>query len=152
MKNKEIKNIFNNFLKQNNLRTTKQRDLILNIFLQKKHITIEQLYESVKKKDNTIGIATVYRTLKLFCEANICNEIKLRDGTSRYEPVIFSEHHDHLICINCGKVIEVFDKEIENIQMKICKEYDFELIDHKLTLYGLCKECREKLKKERNHD
>lgn len=144
IKNKEIKTIFKNYLSRNNLRTTKQRNLILNAFINSKHVTVEQLYDIVKKIDNTIGIATVYRTLNLFCKAGICNEIKLNDGSSRYEPNIKSEHHDHLVCIYCGKVVEIFDKEIEQLQISLSNKYGFELVDHKLTLFGICPECQKK--------
>ena len=96
--------IFTNFLKEKDLKLTRQRQEILSLFLKSdRHLSVEDLYHVVKKKDKSIGMATVFRTLKLLCEADIAKEVDLGDRRVRYEPKFGHEHHDHLICTKCGK-------------------------------------------------
>ena len=142
---KEEKEYFEDYLLSKNLKHSDQRIKILEIFLKyEKHFTAEELYKTAKKSLPTIGYATIYRTLKLFCESGICRELILEDGITRYEHLYGHEHHDHLICINCGKFIEVANSEIENLQEKIAKSKKFILIRHRLEMYGLCKKCSKK--------
>jgi Fur family ferric uptake transcriptional regulator len=122
---------------------TSQRELILKaLHKQKKHVTAEQLYDTLKKTDSSIGHATVYRTLKLLTEAGIARELNFGEGSVRYEVNNDSDHHDHLICVKCGANIEFCDEEIERIQKRIAQENGFELVDHALNLYGICSKCR----------
>ncbi len=106
------------------------------------HVSPEELYDKVKERDKTIGQATVYRTLKLFTESGIAREVDFRDGVTRFEQGYDHSHHDHLICRECGKNIEVVDEQIEELQKKLAEKYNFKLIDHEMYLYGECGECR----------
>ena len=96
----------------------------------------------MKKRLPEIGIATVYRTLKLLKESGLCKEIRLDDGVTRYEHLYKHDHHDHLICSECGDLIEVLDPEIETLQKKLAKKHGFRIDSHKLEIYGTCRECR----------
>lgn len=142
IKEKEEK-IFEDYLNSQNLKHSQQRGKIADIFLSvDKHLTAEELYRLVKKKDQTLGFATVYRTLKLLCEAGLCRELKFEDGTTRYEHLYGHQHHDHLICTGCGKFVEVVEPGIEHLQERIFKEYNFYPQRHRMELYGICKKCK----------
>ena len=103
------------------------------------------MHKRVSLKDKKISIATVYRTLKLFEESGIIERHDFKEGKSRYEPST-DEHHDHLIDINTGEIIEFVDKDIEELQHKIAKKLGYKLVDHKLELYG--SKIRSNLKKK----
>ena len=140
---REKKNIFNRFAADKGLRSTRQRDLILDIFLSThQHVSVEELYLKVKASNPDIGHATVYRTLKLFSEAGLAKEILLHDGQTRYEHVVAGEHHDHLICTGCNTIIEFENETIEQLQTEIAARHGFQIKNHKLELYGLCSACR----------
>ncbi|MUM78746.1 transcriptional repressor [Pseudodesulfovibrio sp. F-1] len=137
--------VFADFLADRNLKTTPQRRLILDTLLkQNGHLSPEELYAKVKKRDKSIGQATVYRTLKLLNESGLIETLDFADGVTRYEPSYGEEHHDHLICERCGKNIEILDTVIENRQEQLAAEHGFALLRHKMYLYGLCDECRKK--------
>lgn len=136
------KKIFTDFLTQKGLRDTFQRELILDEFLRREqHISAEELYDIVKKRDRTIGQATVYRVLKLLCDAGLAREVDFGDGARRYEHEFGHEHHDHLVCTSCGQTIEVVDPAIETLQKALAEKYRFLLSNHEMYLYGTCKEC-----------
>lgn len=136
---------FVDFLKRKNLKLTSQREEILRYFLKiDRHLTVEDLYNVVKKKDPNIGQATVFRTLKLLCEAGLAGEVDFGDKKIRYEHKYGHQHHDHLICVKCGKFIEVTQLEIEKLQDKLAKKYDFTPVRHRLEIFGLCRECEKK--------
>lgn len=137
--------IFIDFLRRKNLRLTKQREEILGIFLKaNKHLSVEDLYKIVKKKDPRIGQATVFRTLKLLCEAGIAGEVDLGDKRIRYEHKYGHQHHDHLVCIKCGEFIEVFDSRIEKLQKSLCRKKEFLPYRHRMEIFGVCKKCSSK--------
>ena len=142
------KGIFEEFLGEKGLKMTRQRALILSSFLKKEgHMSSEELYEIVKAKDPSVGRATVYRMLKLMKEAGLAHEVDFGEGVSRYEHKYGHAHHDHLICLRCGRTREVVDEGIEGLQEKLASKYGFSLTSHKMDLYGLCPECRKKQKK-----
>lgn len=127
------------------LRKTAQRDLILEVFLNTEaHLSSEDLYWLVQKQDPTVGHTTVYRTLKLLTEAGLAREVRLGDGKSYYEHHYNHEHHDHMICTECGKVIEFFSAELEAMQEEIASQHNFRLTHHSLRILGLCEECQQK--------
>jgi Fur family ferric uptake transcriptional regulator len=135
--------VFINFLREKNLKLTDQRKAILSEFNKiGGHLTVEQLYEKVKKKKPSIGQATVFRTLKLLCQTGIAQEINIGDKKIRYEKALGRKHHNHLICIKCGKIIEFKDDKIEKLQDKICKKFGFQPVEHKLGIRGYCSECK----------
>ncbi len=130
------------YLEDHNLKHTRQRDQILEAFLGAKgHITSEQLYDRVRELNPRIGYTTVYRTMKLLCDAGLAQERNFDDGVTRYE--IEHEHHDHLVCVKCGKIVEFECRMIESTQEKIAATYDFRLLRHRHELYGHCGDCRE---------
>jgi Fur family ferric uptake transcriptional regulator len=138
----EENKIFDGYVRSKGLKQSSQRKEVLLTFLKtEKHLTADELHRLVKKKNPAIGIATVYRTLKLLKESGLCSEFRLDDGTTRYEHLYNHEHHDHLICSNCGDLIEVFDPEIEKLQEKLARKHGFHISSHKLEIYGTCKKC-----------
>ena len=139
----EKKKTFSNFAASKGLRSTRQRDIILDIFLSThQHISVEELYLKIKSSNPSIGHATVYRTLKLFTEAGLAREILLHDGQTRYEHAVAGEHHDHLVCTSCNSIIEFEDETIEKLQNDIALRHGFLIRSHKLEIYGLCTNCR----------
>lgn len=139
----EKKKAFNSFAASKGLRSTRQRDVILDIFLSThQHVSVEELYLKIKASNPGIGHATVYRTLKLFVEAGLAREILLHDGQTRYEHVMAGEHHDHLVCTGCNGIIEFENETIEKLQDEIAALHGFLIRSHKLEIYGLCADCR----------
>ncbi|MBL0225389.1 MAG: transcriptional repressor [Geobacteraceae bacterium] len=139
----EKKRTFNVFAASKGLRSTRQRDNILDVFLAThQHVSVEELYLKVKAVSQGVGQATVYRTLKLFVEAGLAREILLHDGQTRYEHVLAGEHHDHLVCTGCNSIIEFENETIEQLQDEIAARHGFMIRSHKLEIYGLCSRCR----------
>jgi Fur family ferric uptake transcriptional regulator len=129
------------YLEENHLKHTKQRQAILEIFLDASgHITSDEIYTRVRQQHPSIGFTTVYRTMKLLCEAGLANERHFDDGVTRYE--IEHEHHDHLVCLRCGKIIEFECAMIESTQLEIADRYRFRVLRHRHELYGHCEACR----------
>lgn len=138
-----MKQIFSDFISQRGLKSTKQRDIILDGFLSSdRHLSIEELYLKLRAKHQNIGYATVYRTLKLFAEAGIAREMQFGDGQTRYEHVGKGEHHDHLVCTRCGNIEEFENETIEQLQAEVATSRGFLIERHRLELYGLCGSCR----------
>ena len=141
----ERKKALEEFISKKRLKSTKQRDVIFDEFFNYlgQHVTVEDLYEKIKKQHPRIGYATIYRTLKLFKECGLAFERNFGDGRTRYEPVKFEgEHHDHLICLGCGKIIEFANNQIESCSNQVARLNGFEVVNHKLELYGYCPSCR----------
>jgi Fur family ferric uptake transcriptional regulator len=125
------------------LRYTTQREAIAEVFFSLEgHANIEELYERVRAKHPNVGHATVYRTLKLLEECGLAEPRHFGDGTTRYEPRMGDDHHDHLICEKCGTIIEFENEEIERLQLQVCQSHGFELSWHKMELYGICSRCQ----------
>ena len=135
------------------VKLTEQRKIIAKVMGQSKqlygesdHPDVDELYNRVIKIDPKISIATVYRTVKLFEEAGIIVKHDFKAGKARYEQLSES-HHDHLIDIKTGEIIEFVDEEIEKLQKKVAEKYGYELVDHKLELYGVKKKWKKWKKK-----
>ena len=125
--------------KDKDVKLTDQRKIIAKAMSDSNdHPDVDKLYKRVLQIDSKISIATVYRTVKLFEEVGILTKHDFKGGKARYEELSES-HHDHLIDIKTGEIIEFVDEEIENIQKKIAKNYGYDLVDHKLELYGVKK-------------
>ena len=127
------------------VKLTEQRKVIARVLSDSKknygesdHPNVDELYKRVSKIDPKISIATVYRTVKLFEEAGILTKHDFKGGKARYE-AIRESHHDHLIDIKTGEIIEFVNDEIEKLQKKVAEKYGYELVDHKLELYGVKK-------------
>ncbi len=139
------KQVFSEHIQQSGLRRTAQRDLILEIFLQtEEHLSSEDLYWLVQKQDQSVGHTTVYRTLKLLTEAGLAREVRFGDGKTYYEHHYNHEHHDHMICTECGKVIEFFSPELEALQDAMAEKFGFKLTHHSLRILGVCADCQKK--------
>ena len=124
------------------LRLTDQRKLIVETFFQSpNHVSIEELLAQVRREDPKVGYATVYRTLKLLAECGVANERRFGDGLTRYELADEASHHDHLICVECGKIVEFEEERIEALQEEVAHRYGFALRSHKHELYGTCPAC-----------
>ena len=133
------------YMSQHGLRSTEQRRIVTEqFFASDGHLSIEDLLEMVRVEEPGIGYATVYRTLKLLKECGLAFERHFGDGVSRYEVAWEDEHHDHLICIDCEKIIEFEDERIEALQRDVAEQHGFKLVRHKLELYGLCPDCQNK--------
>lgn len=134
--------IFDEFIEKKGLRHTPQRGTILAVFLAtEKHVSADELYKLVKKRDSTIGYTTVYRTMKLLSESGLCGETEFGDGVLRFEHKYGHEHHDHLICVKCGRFIEAADPQIERLQEIMVKRHGFKSLKHKLEIFGICRNC-----------
>ena len=121
------------------VRLTDQRKLIAKIMSESDdHPDVDELHKRINKLDSKISIATVYRTVKLFEESGILTKHEFKGGKARYEE-LNEGHHDHLIDIKSGEIIEFVDEEIEKLQKKVADKYGYELVDHKLELYGVKK-------------
>jgi|TARA_B100000929_G_scaffold290953_1_gene286815 Fur family ferric uptake transcriptional regulator len=121
------------------VKLTEQRKIIAKVMSEANdHPDVDELYNRVSKIDSKISIATVYRTVKLFEESGIVTKHDFKGGKARYEELSES-HHDHLIDIKTGEIIEFVDDEIEKLQKKVAEKYGYELADHKLELYGIKK-------------
>ena len=135
---------FKTILKKNNLKFTNQRELILKFLYEHSgHFTPEEIHAHIKASNPgvSIGIATVYRTLALLEEAEIASSISFGVQGKKYEFGL-KKHHDHLICIECGKIIEFYDELIEKRQEEIAKAHRFEMTDHTMKIVGRCSECQ----------
>lgn len=139
-------NVLKEDLKKKGYKLTPQRRAIVDTIIESegKHLTAEEIYDIVKAKCPEIGLATVYRSISLLEEIGIVSKLHLDDGCSRYEIVHSDERHKHhhLICNNCGDVIEVEDDLLDELEERINKEYNFEILDHSVKFYGICDKCR----------
>ncbi len=134
-------NVLQEHLSKHQLKLTRQREQILTVFLKMEHITAEQMYRLLAKKDPHIGLATIYRTLNLFCEAGLA-QARHFGAQTQYDNVSHKGHHDHLICTSCGKIVEFENCDIERLQEEVAARNGFTIQTHKLELYGLCSSCR----------
>ncbi len=135
---------FQTILKENTLKFTKQRELVLKFLYENDgHFTPEDIYTLLKQEnpDINIGIATVYRTLTLLESSNIASSISFGVQGKKYE-LGLKKHHDHLICTKCGDIIEFFDETIEERQEEIAKKFNFQMTDHTMKIVGLCEKCQ----------
>ena len=134
----ELKERWRAYIQDRRLNTTSQREAIVEQFLRTRdHVSIDELLGKVRKRHPKVGYATVYRTLKLLVDSGLAVERQFGDGQARYEVV--GDHHDHLICVKCGLILEFEDNEIERLQEKIASRLGgFTVLRHRHELYGLC--------------
>jgi len=144
---------FNQFLTTKGLRQTKQRDEIVSVFLRmERHLSTQELFDIVRKKNKDVGYATVSRTLKLLAESGLCRVVDFGDGVQRFEHKYGHEHHDHLICSKCGKFVEIYSKKLEKLQEELVRRHGYTQEYHKLDIFGLCPQCgKEKPKRKTNN-
>ena len=140
---KEKEAAFADFIQRQGLKTTRQRNTIVSTFFRLHgHISVEELLAEVKRVNPRIGYATVYRTLHLLVESGLVEERRFGDGLARYEGHSEVEHHDHMICLECGEIFEFFNPRLEALQEKLAEENDFKIYRHRLELYGACKDAK----------
>lgn len=138
-------------LKRKGYKMTPQRQVILQAFLDypTEHLSAEDVLAIVRKQVESLGLATVYRTLELFSELGVLHKMDFGDGRGRYEMSSLedSHYHHHLVCLNCGIVKEFEDDLLDDVEAAITKREKFLIIDHQLKLFGHCESCQKKLEK-----
>ena len=136
--------LLRSYVSDNRLKSTRQREIIAEVFFGvEDHLSAEQLLILVRDKVPTVSLATVYRTLKLLVEAHLADARNFGDGQTKFEPAgSHEEHHDHLICVKCGAIVEFVDDRIEELQHLVAQEHGYTIIDHKMELYGECPSCK----------
>ena len=135
---------FEAFLRKNSLKLTSQRQLVAQAFFSHQdHVSAEELYRMVQKDCPMIGFTTVYRTLNLLVTAGLAASHHFNGAFTLFEPCGRKEHHDHLICTLCGRIIEFTNKRIEELQQEVAKRHNFEVSDHTLEIFGMCGDCAE---------
>lgn len=135
---------FKSIIKENGLKYTKQRELILKFLYEHEgHFTPEELNSELKKiyPDENLGIATIYRTLTLLEDSGIVTSISFGTQGKKYEFGL-KKHHDHLVCVQCGDITEFYDETIEKRQLDIAKKFKFNITDHIMKIIGICKNCQ----------
>ncbi|MBI5286417.1 MAG: transcriptional repressor [Deltaproteobacteria bacterium] len=136
------KEILKKYLEEKGLKSTTQRDDIADVFFKSNtHVSLEGILKSARRKNPKIGYATVYRTMKLLVECGLAFERDFGDGQTRYEHLPQDAHHDHLVCLKCGKIMEFENPQIEELQKDVADKMGFKVTTHKLELYGLCRNC-----------
>lgn len=121
------------------LKHTRQRDVILECFFGVGgHVSVDELVRIVQERMDGVGTATIYRALRLFSDAGVAAERRFQDGQTRYEPVTPDEHHDHLICVDCGRIFEFEDPVIEERQSAVAAQYGLTVRSHRHEIYGSC--------------
>lgn len=137
---------FRAYLAEQGLKASRQRDHIAEVFFRAEgHLRVDELIAQVRKVDANVSQATVYRTLKLLVDCGLAEGRNFMDGQTRYElaePA--GHHHDHLICTECGAIVEFVDERIEKLQEAVAKAHGYAVTHHKMELYGLCRTCRPK--------
>jgi Fur family ferric uptake transcriptional regulator len=140
---RDAQSIFQDHLKRVGLKQTGQRDTILRTFLDtREHLSTDDLYRLVKRKDEGIGFTTVYRTLKLLAECGLASEVAFNDGITRYEAQYNRRNHHHMVCSECGQSVEFFSPEIERVEQEIGRKNNYLTTRHSFQIYGICECCQ----------
>src|SRR6266581_8669596 len=146
---REAQAILHRHLKRVGLKHTEQRDTILRTFLEtREHLSTDELYRLVQKKDARIGFTTVYRTLKLLAECGLASGVAFHDGITRYEHQYNRRSHHHMLCTECGSSVEFFSPEIEKVEKEIGRKHRYVTTRHTFQIYGVCDQCQKKKKQQ----
>ena len=141
----EERAVFARYLKEKGLKTTRERTTLLEeIFSTHRHFDADDLVSRMRERGKKISRATVYRTLDLLHECGLVGRVRLNEEKYRYERLRRGEHHDHLVCQSCGKVIEFVEPRIEELQDEVCRRHDFFPVSHTHRIRGTCSPCRKK--------
>jgi Fur family transcriptional regulator, ferric uptake regulator len=131
------------YMAERGLKSTRQRSLIIDAFFSLGgHLSVEELWSKVREQDAKVSVATVYRTMKLLAECGLAHARNFGDGQTRYEAAAGRDHHDHLICTECGRIVEFENDRIEAMQEAVARKHGFRVTSHKMELYGLCQACQ----------
>ncbi len=135
--------VLSRYMAQRGLKTTRQRNLIIDTFVSSSgHLSVEDVWAKVRQRDGKVSVATVYRTMKLLGECGLAHARNFGDGQTRYEAAVGRHHHDHLICTQCGTIVEFENDRIEALQEAVARKQGFRVTSHKMELYGLCRNCQ----------
>lgn len=135
--------IFTDFIKQKNLKYTKARSAILReVFSHHNHFHPEDILSAIRKKKLNVSRASIYRTLSLLIECGLASKAEQTEKRARYEHTFGHKHHDHMICVECGKIIPLSSEKLEQLQEKLCKEKKFKPTTHTLEIKGYCSDCK----------
>ncbi len=142
---KKTINKYKNGFRSKGLKITRQRKQMLDAILEyQSHFHADELYEKLREQNIYISRATIYRTIQLFCENNIIREAISYNNIRYYECCLKRKSHDHLLCIECGKIIEIKDEKLDKIKKEIYEKYNFTAYNHQVLLNGICENCRRK--------
>jgi Fur family ferric uptake transcriptional regulator len=147
----EERRVFTEFLKKKGLKTTRERTALFDeIFSAHRHFDAEDLVIRMRERGTKISRATIYRTLEILHDCGLVGRVRLNEEKYRYERLKRGEHHDHLVCTSCGKVVEFIDRAIEKRQDAVCRAHDFRATAHAHQIWGLCGACRARAGKSGN--
>ena len=139
------------YLKKAELRCTPQRKAIVEELLDTSgHFSTDGLHRRLVEKGMDVSRSTVYRTVSVLQENGLISEVFRSHGCAHYERA--TGHHDHLLCVKCGKVMEFREERIEKLQRRVCRQFDFEAVDHQLRITGICRECRQDKSGKTSHE
>ncbi len=142
---KKAQEAFSHYIRNQGLKLTRQRQAILDsIFDASGHFTAEELYDRMKTREIYAGKATIYRTLELLAKGGFLEAHDFGTGTAHYEKILGRAHHDHMVCLQCGKVIEFQCEEIEDLQDAQAKKHHFTILAHSHKIFGHCEACAKK--------
>jgi Fur family ferric uptake transcriptional regulator len=137
------KEVFRKYLKQKELKFTPEREVILEeVFTIHEHFDVEDLYQRLRDKEKYISRPTIYRTVSLLVDSGLVRKTIRQKERDYYEHIYGHEPHEHLVCINCGKVIEFNEERVEKIVEEVARKYGFKLVEHKFEIKGFCNNCR----------
>lgn len=140
---KSAKILFKQYLKEKSMLLSHQREEIFDTFMKtKNHPTVDRLYDVIRKRYPKIGLATVYPTMRIICDADLARKVDFGDGVRRFEHKDKRYRHYHLICTKCGRVIEVKSPEIERLQEKLAGKHDFSATKNTMKIFGVCGRCQ----------
>ena len=134
-----------NYLRHEGYRVTPERIEVLDaVMTEPGHFEADELFLNIKKSGSKVSRATVYKTLQILEECDLVFKYRFKKHGFRYEKAFGRDHHDHLICVECGKIVEFVDETIEDRQQSIANRFNFKLISHSHQIFGLCPDCRKK--------
>ena len=135
--------VFKSYVKTESLKWTNQRAVILRTFLgTDEHVSVEDMLKLLKKKNVALGQATVYRNMKLLTDCGIAEAKHFEDGVVRYDQAYGHDHHEHIICVNCRKIVEFRNQDLEDKKAQIAKDHGFKMLYHHLEIFGVCPDCQ----------
>ncbi len=136
--------VFREFIRNKGLRNTPEREQVVNaIFSDHDHFDVDELYVRLRRQNEKISKATIYRTIPLLLESGLIQEAFFEDGHMHYEHIYGHEHHCHLRCLDCGKIVEFAEESVQEVEWKVGERYDFLVTGHKLDVYGYCGKCKD---------